>query len=124
MKALPRPTIRERFLDDGFTPELSAMCIDWPHNCGESTERVWHLPEGVKLVGPVPVRFGIRIQRDDAQRYDVELLWNNMRLHWSRLTPSQLLAGSLRPLLVVLDMSMDRMLAQAPIISHLPARAA
>src|SRR5690242_19016209 len=116
MKALPQAIVRDQIIEDSFTPAVPVMCVDWPNACCESTESVWHLPEGVKVVGPVPERFGMLIERA-GQRFDVVVVWNNTRLHWSRLTLSQLVTSSLPPLLAVQGTSIERLIAS----SEMPA---
>ena len=92
-----------------ITPSLPVTCIDWPDDGSESTESVWYLPQGVRLLGPVPVRFGVRIQRVGAT-FNVELLWNTTRLHWSCLRPAEIMTCSLAPLLKTLGYDLSTML--------------
>jgi hypothetical protein len=95
IEALPVPEVVRCYFDEVLTPRLPAMCLRWP----DSDERVWELPEGVRLVGPAPERFGVSIQRQGEDAYTVRLIWNRTGLTWPCLTRAELLPGDLAILL-------------------------
>jgi hypothetical protein len=96
VQALPSPEVVRCYFDDGFEPHLPAMCLRWDP---AASERLWTLPEGVRLVGPAPQRFGVSIQRRASDTYSVRLLWERTCFNWPSVTRAQLLSTSLEPLL-------------------------
>jgi hypothetical protein len=112
MDSLPAPEVIRCYFDEGFQPHLPAMLLRWKALSGGRPERLWYLPEGICLEGPAPERFGITIQRQDADAYTVRLLWNQSRLSWSALTRVQLLTSALAPLLKALDTDLRYLLDQ------------
>src|SRR5207302_3925555 len=80
--ALPQPEILCCYFDNGFSPRLAAMRLHWPVP-GEADGPCWDLPGGVRLTGPPPESFGVRIQRWGDDSYAACLLWDPMRLQRS-----------------------------------------
>jgi hypothetical protein len=99
VSTLPKPEIVRCYFDDGCDLPLPAMCLSWPSKDGGSTEEIWELPEGIRLIGPAPERFGVSIRRQNADAYAVQLLWDRTYLQWPTLSRRQLLTGSLATLL-------------------------
>jgi hypothetical protein len=95
---LPVPEVLRCYFDDGFVPRLPAMCLRWDSEAIGS-EQCWELPEGVRLIGPPPERFGIDIRRRGIDSYNVRLLWDRTCLTWEDLSRAQLLDSALAPLL-------------------------
>jgi len=97
--ALPTPTVLRRYFDDSAGLLLPAFELRWEEGPTQPRERLWELPEGVSLVGPPPERFGIKVERVDADAYAVVVLWDRTQLAWDHLTRVQLLTSALVPLL-------------------------
>ncbi len=121
-ETLTRPEVLRCYFEDGFTPRLPAMCLRWDE--GEPA-RVWELPEGVRLAGPPPERFGFRVRRRGDDSYSARLLWNRTCFVWKHLPRAEFLAGSLGDLLGALGTDLWHLLDQ-PVGSHAdgPERAA
>jgi hypothetical protein len=112
VKTLPEPEVVRCYFDDGFDPRVPAMCLRWrPESFGQ-TDRLWELPEGLCLAGPAPERFGVNIQRQSADSYAVQLLWDRTRLIWPDLNRAQLLTSCLAPLLGALGTDLWYLLDQ------------
>jgi hypothetical protein len=125
VKTLPEPEVVHCYFDEGFHPRVPAMCLRWqPEEFGQ-TKRLWELPEGISLAGPAPQRFGVSIQRQSADGYTVQLLWDRTRLCWPNLNRAQLLTSCLTPLLGAMGTDMWYLLDQPIHVARgLPARAA
>ncbi len=125
VKALPTPEVLRCYFDDGFQPRLPAMCLRWGPDAMGEVERLWHLPEGVCLLGPAPQRFGISIRRGGSDTYVVRLLWDRTCLSWAALTRTDLLGSALAPLLAAMGTDLWFLLDQpAAVPAGCPARAA
>lgn len=122
MRALPRAVVTRHYMDDGFRPSLPAICVDWLHGGIDFTEQVWLLPRGVKLLGPAPVRFGIRLKAVSDDSLDVQLVWNNVHLRWSALTAAELTGCALSSLMKAMGIPLTELVAQE--LQPLPALAA
>ncbi len=114
MQTLPTPQVVRCYFDDGFEPRLPAKCLRWDAQLMTPAERLWYLPEGVCMVGPAPERFGISVQRRDADRYAVRVLWDRTCLSWRALSRAQLLTSALGPILSALGDDLRDLLDQAP----------
>jgi hypothetical protein len=123
VQALVAPEVVRCYFDDGFEPHLPAMCLRWPPDDRTPNERVWTLPEGVRLVGPAPQRFGVSIQRRAADTYAVRLLWERTCFNWPAVSRAQLLNTSLELLLGALGTDLWYLLDQ-PLEDGFPCRAA
>jgi hypothetical protein len=99
---LPTPTVLRRYFDDSAGLLIPAFELCWQEGPMQPRERLWELPESVSLVGPPPERFGIKVERMDADAYAVLVLWDRTRLAWDHLTRVQLLTSALTPLLKAL----------------------
>ena len=113
VKTLCKPEVLACYFDDGFDPHLAAMTLRWGPDAPEPAGECWQLPEGVRLSGPIPERFGIRVRRRAADAYAVCLLWNRTCLSWASLTREQLLDSDLPPILDALETDLDQILNQA-----------
>ena len=109
LETLPAPEVVRCYFDDGFEPPLPAMALRWDAAAGEQT---WELPEGVRIAGPAPQRFGVTVQRRGADTYAVRLLWDQTCLSWRALTRTQLLHSALAPLLEALGTDLWYLLDQ------------
>jgi hypothetical protein len=109
--ASPAPRVVRTYLDDCCTPPLPVCCLCW-ENEDEEGDQVWDLPEGVRLCGPFPHRFGLAVQRRDSNTYQVRLLWDHTFLSWAALSRGQLLTSSLAPLLAALGTDLWHLLEQ------------
>lgn len=118
--ALPSAEVLRCYFDESFDPHLPAMSLRWGPDSGE---HFWELPEGVRLFGPPPQRFGVSIQRQDTDAYAVRLLWDRTCFHWLTLSRDQLLASALAPLLEALGTDLWYLLDQ-PLEPDSPRRAA
>lgn len=98
---LPVPEVVCRYFDDSFEPPLPAMALRWDPDAARA-ERVWDLPEDVRIAGPPPRHFGIAVRRRGLDTYAVRLLWDHTALRWHALTRAQLLTSALLPLLKAL----------------------
>jgi hypothetical protein len=99
-------------IDNQFLPELGALNLDWNGWQGARQQRVWKMPLGLTLSGPVPTRFGIRLIRVDHDRYTLHLVWNRTGLAWSDLTRYEVTSTSLPDLLDSLGTTLDTLLSQ------------
>jgi hypothetical protein len=95
VKSLSPPRIVRTYLDDAFDSFIPAMYLQWEEN----DERIWELPADVRLSGPAPERFGVRIRRHNTDGYTVRLLWDRTYLHWPTVTRRELMTSALAPLL-------------------------
>ncbi len=121
---LPAPEVVRCYFDNTFEPHLPAMCLHWPDD-SEQQGPFWELPDGVRIDGPPPRYFGIRIQRQAADSYSVRLLWDRTCLTWLDLTRGQLLGSDLEPLLSALGTDLWYLLDQPlPHAERMPPRAA
>jgi len=107
--ALPTPRILSRYSDDNAEPSLPAVSLDWGR---QSAERLWELPEGLTLVAPPPLQFGVKVDRVGADLYRVALLWERTRFTWPALRRVQLQASSLPALLRALGTDPSSLLDQ------------
>jgi hypothetical protein len=99
LDALPSPDVIRSYYDEAFHPHQPALCLDWG---SEPLDRVWQLPEGISLSGPAPRRFGISIRRHGADAFQVRLLWDETRFHWSSVSRAQVMGCCLPALLEAL----------------------
>jgi hypothetical protein len=100
------------YFDEAFDPPLPAMCLRWdPETAGPSVQS-WDLPEGIRLTGPAPGHFGVRIHRQETDCYMVRLLWERTCFLWLSLKREQLLASSLAPVLHALGTDLLYLLDQ------------
>lgn len=111
-QGLPVPEVPRCYFDDAFEPPLPAMCLRWGPTPDAVGERPWVLPEGVRLHGPPPQHFGIRVQRLDDDSYSVRLLWDRTCFTWLSLSRFQLMSSSLAPLLSTLGTDLWYLLDQ------------
>jgi hypothetical protein len=112
MHDLPRPEILRCFVDDNFQPPLPAMTLHWGADAPVVAEHIWHLPDGVCINSPAPVRFGVTIYRHGADAYHVRVLWNSLCLSWECLTRVQIMASALASVLRVLGTDLWYLLTQ------------
>lgn len=117
MDTIPTPKVVRCYFDETFTPHLPAMTLRWsdtPATGGFSSfsDRLWELPEGVTVVGPLPRQFGVSIQREGSDAYAVRLLWDRTCFHWPALNKAQLLSCALGPLLASLGTDLWYLLDQ------------
>jgi hypothetical protein len=96
---LPSADVVSCYLDDRFSPRVSALRLRWDGPAEGSGERLWDLPEGVCIVGPPPERFGFSIERRAVDSYTVRLIWDRSGFSWTGLCRVQLLASALAPLM-------------------------
>ena len=97
VESLSPPQVVRCYFDDAFDSLVPAMCLRWEES--EARERIWELPAGLRLIGPAPERFGVRIRRHGKDGYAVRLLWDRTCLQWPTATRRELMASSLAPLL-------------------------
>ena len=117
VKHLSQPEIVRCFFDEVFDARVPAMCLRWKSDAHESAAQTWELPEGLRLVGPAPERFGVSIRRHDADSYAVRLLWDRTCMFWPTLTRRTLMASSLAPLLEAMGTDLWYLLDQ-PIVAE------
>jgi hypothetical protein len=98
-RILCQPEIVRCYFDEVFDARVPAMCLRWKSETHESAEQTWELPEGIRLVGPAPQRFGVSFRRHGTDGYAVRLLWDRTCMYWPTLTRRALMASSLVPLL-------------------------
>lgn len=110
-QTLPAPEVVRCYFDTTFDPHLPAMCLRWEDDAN-AEDFVWELPEGVRLAGPPPRQFGIRVQRQSLDSYSVRLLWERTCLTWLDVTRSQLLNSDLDGLLAALGTDLWYLLDQ------------
>jgi hypothetical protein len=106
---LPEPEVIGCLFDDTFAPPLAVMRLRWPIGAGPS---VWDVPGGVRLVGPPPARFGLRIHRRDSDCYAVYLRWDRGSFLWPALSRREVLHTSLAPLLAAMGTDLAYLLDQ------------
>jgi hypothetical protein len=125
MVVVPAPEVLRSYVDEDVEPHFQVLCLRWDLDAPGLAEHLWHLPEGVCLVGPAPERFGLRIHRNAADRYAVRVVWNRSCLSWTSLTRLQLLTSALAPLLSALGTDLWTLLDQ-PVSAEtsLPEKAA
>jgi len=100
------------------------MCLRWDAALQRS-ERLWQLPEGVRVAGPPPQRFGVSIQRVGPDTYAARLLWDRTCFVWLSLTRAELMNSDLAPLLAALGTDLWYLLDQPIELAPLnPPRAA
>jgi hypothetical protein len=116
MNDLPEPEVVHCSFEDGFPPCLAVMSLRWPEVAGTPQVRLWHFPGEVRILSPLPERFGIRMLRHGVDSYCLFLLWDGLCLRWSALTRAQILAGSVKPLLQSLSTDLFHLLDQ-PILT-------
>jgi hypothetical protein len=112
MHDLSKPAVVRCFFQDSFQPPLPAMVLRWDTEAPVVEEHTWHLPEGVRIHGPAPVRFGVTVYRQGADAYQLRVLWNSLCLSWEGLTRVQIMASSLAPVLRVLGTDLWYLLTQ------------
>ena len=112
MELLPKPTIVRCYFDAANMPPLSAMELAWDSDSPGVMDRVWHFPDNVVVKGPAPENFGITIHRKAKNSYQVQALWNNLRLSWNHLTRTQIMSSSLAAMLRALDTDLWHLLEQ------------
>jgi hypothetical protein len=112
MHDLPEPEVLACFFEDCFHPPLPAMSLRWDGDASGIAERLWHLPNGVRLQGPAPTRFGVTIHRHADDGFKVRVLWDGLCLGWDNLTRVQIMASSLSSVLAVLGTDLWYLLTQ------------
>jgi len=120
VQVLPAAEVLRCYFDDALEPHLPAMDLRWGAAEYCSSDQVWDLPEGVRLFGPAPRRFGISIQRLADDAYSVRLLWDRTCLIWLSLSRRQLFDCDLEPLLAALGTDLWYLLEQ-PVCQQAPA---
>lgn len=105
---LPSPEVESCYFDRSFAPALPAMRLRWA--APQLLE--WRLPGGLRLRGPLPRVFGLRIQRRAADCYAAWLRWDEICFHWLELTGAELRQCSLRQLLAALGSDLGWMMDQ------------
>jgi hypothetical protein len=118
MNTLPEPEVLSCCFEESFTPRLAAMQLRWPDDGTQLRTHVWQFPEGVRLLGPLPERFGVSIHRMSDDAYDVCLVWGRMSLQWNGISRRDLLTGSIGPMLRALGTDIANLLNQ-PILTDL-----
>jgi hypothetical protein len=86
------------------------MRLRW---AGPANEREWRLPGGLRLLGPLPVLFGLWVRRVASTRYTVCLVWDGLCLRWPALTGDRIKETDLSAVLAALGSRIDDMLLQA-----------
>jgi hypothetical protein len=99
VRHLSQPEIVRCYIDEVFDARVPAMCLRWESEARESPEQTWELPQGIRVVGPAPVRFGVSIRRHGKDGYAVRLLWDYTCMYWPTLTRRALMVSSLASLL-------------------------
>jgi hypothetical protein len=120
MELLPKPQIVRCYFDASAPPPLSAMELQWDPDAPGVMDRTWHLPGNVLVKGPAPECFGVTIQRSAQNSYQVQVLWNNLRLGWAHLSRTQIMSSSLASILRSLDTDLWYLLEQ-PVTSKAAA---
>jgi hypothetical protein len=116
MNDLPEPEVVHCSFEDGFPPRVAVMSLRWPEITGAAQVRLWHFPNDVRILSPLPERFGVQLLRHDVDLYCLFLLWDGLCLRWSSLTRAQILTGSVKPLLEALSTDIFHLLEQ-PILT-------
>lgn len=112
LEFLPKPEVIRCFFDDSVAPHLSAMELRWHPEAPGSVERIWHLPENVRVYGTAPTHFGIAVTRLGNDAYKVQVLWNHLYLAWNPLSRVQIMTSSLSLILQSLGTDMWHLLHQ------------
>ena len=116
---LPEPEVIGCLFDDTFAPPLAVMRLHWPG----AEPLVWDVPGSVRLVGPPPPRFGLRIHRRDTDSYAVYLLWDRGSFLWPALSRREVLHTSLTPLLAAMGTDLayllDQPVGEVPLMARL-----
>src|SRR5437868_14680626 len=110
-ETLSAPEVLECYFDRSFDLHLPSMSLRWGRSRA-ANERLWYLPEGICLSGSPPERFGLHVERRDADAYSVRLLCNQTSLSWSSLTRAQLMTSALAPLLAAMGTDLWYLLDQ------------
>lgn len=121
MKTLPEPDVLGCYFDAGFSPHLAAMHLRWPALKTQRDHRLWDLPHGVRLRGPLPERFGVRVKHWADDAYAVCLVWDDLALRWANVSAAQLTGSALAEVLAALGTDVRDLLDQ-PIDAPVPAR--
>jgi hypothetical protein len=109
---LPPPLVVRCGCDPAFDACPAVMELRWDSGSPASARRTWSLPGGISLCSSPPERFGITVQRREADSYYVDLLWNHTFLCWASLTRSQLAGSALLPLLQAMGTDLWELLDQ------------
>ena len=109
---LAEPAVVRSYGDDSFTPSLPVLVLRWDAEELGEPDRVWKLPEAAQMVGPPPVRFGIRVEHWGHNSYSADLLWNSTCFSWPCVTRRQLLESDLESLLQAVGMDLLQLLDQ------------
>jgi len=112
MDSLPQPEVVSCFFAAELQPAFPAMHLRWNTGVMGLAERTWFFPQKVTLTGSAPERFGVTLQRHDADAYVLKVLWNHMFFSWQNLTRVQILASSLTPILRALGTDLWYLLNQ------------
>ncbi len=113
MLSLPEPKIVECHIEGlHIHPRVPAMGLTWQGSGFDDERRDWSLPTGVTFQGPLPVNFGIYIQRQDEDCYAVHLVWDQMHLSWKALRRWQLVQSCLPALLEAIGTDLRYLLDQ------------
>ncbi|MCS7045126.1 MAG: hypothetical protein NZO58_02095 [Gemmataceae bacterium] len=112
MEFLPKPEVKRCYFDDRSRPPMSAMELSWHPDGPGLAERTWHLPQGLRIHGAAPTRFGIAIERTGSDAYNVRVLWDQVTVCWQALTRVQIMTSSLSIILQALGSDMWHMLHQ------------
>jgi hypothetical protein len=107
-----KPEVVRCYFETSVQPHVPAMDLRWDPDAPGVAERTWHLPDGVCLKGPAPVRFGVTIHRRGPNAYRVRVLWDQLCLDWKQLTRVQVMSSALAPLLRSLGTDMWYLLDQ------------
>jgi hypothetical protein len=114
--SLPEPVVIGCDFDTAFRPPLAVMKVAWPG----AVARAWSLPGQLRLAGPPPARFGVRVQRLGPERYALYLSWDDHAHLWGDLERGQVLLSSLSDLLAALGTDLAYLLDQ-PLCGGNPA---
>lgn len=112
MDTLPRPEVIRCFFDRNAAPHLPAMELRWDVDAPSVADGIWRLPGNVVVTGPAPDRFGVTVRRKGVDSFAVRVLWNELSLQWESLTRTQVMTGSLAPLLRALGTDLWYLLEQ------------
>lgn len=88
------------------------MNLDWKDAHASRKARVWPLPNGSSVAGPLPSHFGIEVHRHAADGYQVRLLWDESSFEWPSLRRQQLLDSSLVGILEAMGTDINYILDQ------------
>ncbi len=112
MSDLPAPRVVGCSFEDVFLPRLSSMRLEWSGPAAAAGQRTWALPGEITLRGAAPTEFGIYVQREGEDSYDVRLVWNQTHLSQKGLTRRQLRQTCLGPLLRAMGTDFEYLLDQ------------